>query len=53
MSAYAELSDQDLHRYTRRRLQERPADVLEWSALIAELRELAAAITERIERGRK
>jgi hypothetical protein len=35
---FARLTDQELHRLTRRRLQERPADPLAWQENIGELR---------------
>jgi hypothetical protein len=48
MSDYAHLTDRELHRLAKR-LQERPADVLEWRANITELRALAPEIAARVE----
>jgi hypothetical protein len=47
---YADLSDPELHKLTKRRLQDRPAAALEWRASIDDLRELAVEITARVER---
>jgi hypothetical protein len=38
---YVDLTDPELHKLTKRRLQDRPADALEWRANIDDLRELA------------
>jgi hypothetical protein len=47
---YADLTDAELHRLTRRRLQDQPTDELEWHEIIAELRALSAEIMARVER---
>jgi hypothetical protein len=44
---YTHLDDAALHRFTRRRLQDRPTDAQAWRANIVELRELAAEIRAR------
>jgi hypothetical protein len=46
---YAHLTDADLQKLTRRRLQERPSDPQSWQANIDELRALAAVIAARVE----
>jgi hypothetical protein len=48
--SFDDLTDQELHRLTRRRLQDRPADALEWRANIDDLRELAVEIAARVEK---
>jgi hypothetical protein len=46
---YTHLDDTALHRFTRRRLQDRPTDAQAWRVNIVELRELAAEIRASME----
>jgi hypothetical protein len=53
MTDYAHLSNDELRQFTRRRLQDRPADILEWHAQIIELRALGAELTARVEQSKE